>query len=164
VTVHERMRNKWHRRGRHALLALGLLTVAGAGAAWAGYRAFPGGCHRLGLGHRGMRLYAEFIVERALKQVDATDEQRQQVEAITGRLLDQRAAMHAEHERLHQEIAALLTAEKVDRKQLEALRARQLEKIEAASRQLTQAVADIADVLTPEQRAKLLESVHGLHG
>ena len=49
----------------------------------------------------------------------------------------------------------LLTAEKVDRAALEKLRTDQIATHDAASKRLVQALADAADVLTPEQRKKL---------
>jgi Spy/CpxP family protein refolding chaperone len=51
----------------------------------------------------------------------------------------------------------LLTAPTVDRPALEALRAAQLAEADAASRRMVQAIADAAEVLTPEQRAKLAQ-------
>src|SRR6266478_5825887 len=49
----------------------------------------------------------------------------------------------------------LLSHDPVDRAALEALRADQLKLAEQASRRFTQALADVADVLTPEQRKAL---------
>ena len=51
----------------------------------------------------------------------------------------------------------LLTGEKVDRAALEKLRAEQIATHDAASKRLVQALADAADILTPEQRKKLDE-------
>ncbi len=47
---------------------------------------------------------------------------------------------------------------------LEALRANQLQLAEQASKRFTQALADIADVLTPEQRKQLAERMGRWHG
>jgi Spy/CpxP family protein refolding chaperone len=49
----------------------------------------------------------------------------------------------------------LLTAEKVDRAALEKLRADQIAAHDAASKRIVQALADAAEVLTPDQRKKL---------
>jgi Spy/CpxP family protein refolding chaperone len=59
---------------------------------------------------------------------------------------------------------ALLSEPTVDRGALEALRAGQLQAAEQASRRLTQALADVADVLTPEQRKQIAEHVARRHG
>jgi Spy/CpxP family protein refolding chaperone len=51
----------------------------------------------------------------------------------------------------------LLSQPTIDRSALEALRASQLQLAEQASRRLTQALADAAEVLTPDQRKQLAE-------
>jgi protein CpxP len=162
------MRDRCHRRGRTLIAVLALVGVAGAGAAWAGYSALAGpgrhfghGGHRLGA--KAMRLHAAFVVDRALTEVAATDEQRQRIDAIVQRAFQQHDALRAEHAQVHAELAALLTAENVDRARLEALRAQQLQRIEEASRTLTQTVADAAEVLTQEQRVKLAAWAEELH-
>jgi Spy/CpxP family protein refolding chaperone len=51
----------------------------------------------------------------------------------------------------------LLAAPTIDRAQIENLRLQQLQIHETVSRRMTQAFTDAAEVLTPEQRAKLAE-------
>jgi Spy/CpxP family protein refolding chaperone len=63
-----------------------------------------------------------------------------------------------------QQAVALLAEPTVDRAALEVLRAGQLQLAEGASRRLTQALADVADVLTPEQRRQLAERAARWHG
>jgi Spy/CpxP family protein refolding chaperone len=58
----------------------------------------------------------------------------------------------------------LLARERVDRAALEALRADQLRLAEQASLRFTQALADMADVLTPAQRKQLTERIGRWHG
>ena len=58
----------------------------------------------------------------------------------------------------------LLSRERVDRAALEALRADQLRLAEQASIRFTQALADVADVLTPAQRQQLAERIGRWHG
>jgi Spy/CpxP family protein refolding chaperone len=58
----------------------------------------------------------------------------------------------------------LLSQPAIDRAALEALRADQLQLAEQASRRLTQALADVADVLTPAQRKQLAERAGRWHG
>jgi periplasmic protein CpxP/Spy len=159
--LHEWLKKSCHRRGRHLMLGLALLAVAGAGVAWAGQRAWPTMCHRMGGGM--MRLHVEFVVDRALKQVDATDEQRQKIETVVQRLMAQHETLRAQHEQVHQEVVAILSAEKVDRARLETLRAQQVARIDQVSREIVQAVGDAADVLTPEQRKKLIDWAQEMH-
>jgi Spy/CpxP family protein refolding chaperone len=49
----------------------------------------------------------------------------------------------------------LLTADTIDRGAIEALRAEHLQLAERASRRFAQVLADMAEVLTPEQRKDL---------
>ena len=58
----------------------------------------------------------------------------------------------------------LLSRESVDRAALETLRADQLRLADQASMRFTQALADVADVLTPEQRKQLAERIGRWHG
>ena len=51
----------------------------------------------------------------------------------------------------------LLTQPSIDRGAIEALRAEQLALADAASKRLAQALADAAEVLTPEQRRRIYE-------
>jgi Spy/CpxP family protein refolding chaperone len=133
------------------------LTLAGvvavSGLAWAGHGWGRGGSCRFG--QRFARLHAEFAVDRALKVAEATPEQRARVEELVEKAFAEHAHYQEAHQALHEEAIAILSAGAVDRARLEALRARHLEMADRGSRQVTTAVADIADVLTAEQRQKL---------
>jgi len=58
---------------------------------------------------------------------------------------------------------ALLAAPNVDRAAIEQLRSEQIRAADAASKRLTLALADAADVLTPEQRKKAAERLERRH-
>ena len=64
---------------------------------------------------------------------------------------------HREH---RERMFALLGADEIDRGALEELRAAELALAEQASRAFVSALADLAETLTPEQRAELLEHRH----
>jgi protein CpxP len=159
----ETSRTPPHRRGgaRKLLALVAILGVAGAGIAWAGHRGGaacagfghggPGG----GFGHKLGRLHVEFAVDRALRAAEATPEQREKVEAILERAFAERASFREQHKTLHGEAMAALTADTIDRGRLEALRVQHMQIAEQGSRQVTGLVAEVAEVLTLEQRQKL---------
>jgi uncharacterized membrane protein len=57
----------------------------------------------------------------------------------------------------------LLTAPTIDRAAIERLRADQIALADAASKRITQAVADASDVLSADQRRKIADFVAALH-
>jgi Spy/CpxP family protein refolding chaperone len=158
---------------RRAAIATVVVTVAtGIGLAALAHGHGPGGWHHRGFmgAHLDPAKLDEHL-DRMLKhlyvEVDATDVQKQQlapiVKAAARDLLPMRDRIHD----ARQQAVTLLSQPTVDRAALEALRAGQLQLAEQASRRLTQALADAADVLTPEQRKQLAERAgrwHGRHG
>lgn len=101
--------------------------------------------------------------DRALDRVDATDEQRDRIGAI----LDDTAPRVFSHKQqlasLHEEAGELLVADTVDRAAIEDLRGDAVAAFDAATRDVFAAVADVAEVLTPEQRRELADLLDGWH-
>ena len=96
-------------------------------------------------------------MERMLDSVSATDAQRTQIKQIVEAA---RADMKAQHEAgraLHDKTRALLAAPTIDTNALEQVRQQMLTHHEQVSRKALQVQIDVAQVLTPEQRAKLSE-------
>lgn len=152
--------NRWKRRGLIAL-GLGAVLVGAAGIAWAaglGHGAFGHGGCRAGL----MRERVEFGTHRALKRVNGTQAQEDQILAIVDGLFAKHQKMTSEREQFHQRITAALTGATVDRAALEAVRVEAIQHMDLASKDLVKAVADIAEVLTPAQRQQLAE-LHKRH-
>ncbi len=108
-----------------------------------------------------------FIVQHrighALSRVDATQEQRDKVDAIAKTAIGDVMAMRKDPAARHEKVLAILKADTIDRSALEAIRAEQLGVGEAASKRIVQAVADAAEVLKPEQRRKLAEDWERWH-
>jgi len=57
----------------------------------------------------------------------------------------------------------VLTAETIDAEELQALRAQGMDKVDDASTQAVDALAEIASILTPEQRADLADDMEKMH-
>lgn len=125
-----------------------------------------GGWH----GHRGAMTAEEMdekierMVAHAAIEIDATDEQRDEIAAIAktaaAELRPLRDAMRADGQKLHD----LLLADVVNPSEVEALRAARLADFDAKSKVLSKALTDIAAVLTPEQRRTLEERIQEFKG
>jgi periplasmic protein CpxP/Spy len=94
-------------------------------------------------------------VDRMLTKVNATEEQRTKIDAIVNAAVNDVMAMRKDPSARQEKILAIMKADTVDRAALESLRAEQLDVAESASKRITQAVADAAEILTPEQRRQL---------
>jgi len=101
--------------------------------------------------------HVERMVKHLAVEVDATPEQKDKLAVIAKSAARDLAPLRGNMKRARQQAIDLMSAEKVDRAGIENLRAEQLALMDAASKRLTQALADAADVLTVEQRKKLAE-------
>jgi periplasmic protein CpxP/Spy len=106
-------------------------------------------------GHGDMHAMAMTHVPKMLGEVGASPDQKRRIEAILHAGFTPMAAMHRDLVRTHASLHAILAAPTVDRAALEQLRAAEVARIDEASRGVAKALADAAEVLTPEQRAKL---------
>lgn len=107
-------------------------------------------------------------LDRMLKhlyvEIDATDAQKQQLAPIVKSAVADLLPLRTQMRDGRRQAIALLSQDQIDRAALEALRADQLRLAEQASVRFTQALADMADVLTPAQRKQLAERVGRWHG
>jgi len=109
-----------------------------------------------GAGHgAGMHAMAMAHVSRMLDEVGASAEQKSKITAILHTGFAPMASLHADMRQTHQSLHAILSAPTIDRAALEQLRAAEIGKIDQASRTMVAALADAAEVLRPDQRAKL---------
>jgi Spy/CpxP family protein refolding chaperone len=116
-------------------------------------------------GHHGMHRggfmpgRVERMVDRALWSVDATREQRDKITGIADKAMDDLFALRQQHLDGRRQIRDALAAATVDRARIETLRNEQLKLADTASKRVTDAFADAAEVLTPEQRANLARRI-----
>jgi protein CpxP len=113
------------------------------------------GMGRMMHGHGDMHAMAMAHVSKMLDEVGASPDQKSRIRAILHAGFTPMAAMHRDMAQTHASLHAILAAPTVDRAALEQLRAAEVAKIDEASRGVAKALADAAEVLTPEQRAKL---------
>jgi Spy/CpxP family protein refolding chaperone len=110
------------------------------GAGWGGPGAMMGG-----------------MLYRMLDRVNATPEQRTQVQQIMDRARSEMQAQHQAGRGLRDEALALFAQPNVDAGAAEALRLKMQAQHDAASKRMLQGMLDIAKVLTPEQRKQMAE-------
>jgi len=153
-------RRRWLGVSALAALGLGATGVATASPGWLGHGRHAFGHFR---GHHGHDFDADdirFVVEWTLREVDASEEQVARVTAIATAAAEDLRALHDAHRARREPFAQALVA--ADRAALERLRSEELAAAEQASQRIVVALADAAEVLTPEQRQRLAEA-HAAH-
>lgn len=108
------------------------------------------GMHGDGMGMHGGRMG-----ERMLALAGASAEQRTKVHEIMKAAFEDIRKLHEGGQAVHQQMAQLLLAPKIDAAAVEAARQRMSAQHESVSKRMTQAMLDSAAVLTPEQREKI---------
>ena len=111
--------------------------------------------------------HVERLVKHLAVEVDATPGQREKLTAIALGAARDLSPLRAKMMEARNQAFALLNAEKVDRSAIETQRSEQFALLDTLSKRATQALADAAEVLNPEQRKRLAERVqrfgHGRH-
>ncbi|HEY7655171.1 MAG TPA: Spy/CpxP family protein refolding chaperone [Methylomirabilota bacterium] len=160
-------RRRFFRRAAIATVIAALATGVGLKALAYGHGG--GGWHRgafMGdhLDPAKLDAHLDRMLKHLYVEVDATDAQQQQLGPIVKAAARDLLPMRDRMRDARLQAVALLSQPTIDRPALEALRANQLQLAEQASKRLTQALADVADVLTPEQRKQLAERMSRWHG
>ena len=142
-------------------LTLALLLVANSVSAWG---------QRDGRDIEDIKSHAEYFVGRALDRLDATDDQSAAIQIIVAASIDDLQNARGDSEAGREQLRALVRADSIDRDALETIRRSHLERADEMSRIVADGLADIIDILTPEQRQELEEHLdkhqgrHGRHG
>ena len=110
-----------------------------------------------------VRARIEFATDWILSRIEASDEQRQQVKAIVQATVQDLAPRREQHHQNHQTMLQALTQTTIDPAALENIRHAELQLAEEVSKRLVTSLADIAEVLTPEQRTRLAEFIGRWH-
>jgi Spy/CpxP family protein refolding chaperone len=155
-------------RWRRVVLATflgGLLIGVGATIYAHGAPGFLGGGH-CGFGAADPETAAkraDAMVRLMLSTADASEAQQEKVAEVVKVAMSDLRPLRDKHAEAHRAGAELLSQPTIDRAALESLRAEQMQLAEVASRRVAQALADAAEVLTPEQRAVLIERMQRMH-
>lgn len=150
------------------LAALGALAPrASASRALVGHGSFGHGRHSLGAhalnDPAAAKQHAGMAVEWVLRGVNATDEQKQRAKRITDRLIDEISPSIEKHRGFREAMARELAKPEIDREAIEGLRREEIALADEASKRVVAAIADLGEVLTPEQRAELVAFAHRFH-
>lgn len=144
---------------------MGIAALFGGIASGVGFNAFAqvrsGGWH-----HRGgfmdgsmdpvkMDRRIEYMVKHLAVDIDATPEQTGKLVSIAKSAAGDLRPLREKARAARKRGVELLAAQTIDRGAIESLRVEQIQAADAASRRLSLALGDIAEVLAPEQRTKL---------
>lgn len=157
------------RRMRGWVLGVCLVGLGAAGGALTTV-AMDAGAHGWGHGFRhhgrGHMTSPEHAIERVqyasawvLGRVDATDEQRAQVDAILAEAVNDLFPLRDEHLSHRRDLIAELARPELDRTALERIRTAELALADQATARLLDTTMAVAEVLDPEQRQQLVEKM-----
>jgi Spy/CpxP family protein refolding chaperone len=97
------------------------------------------------------------MVAFMLADIDVSAEQREKIAVIARSAATDMDSNREQHRKLRRESMQLFAAPTIDRARLESLRVEQMKLRDSTSRRMLTAMIEGAEVLTPEQRAKLVE-------
>ena len=157
--------------GGGALVVLATLGTVLAARPIAAAMQGVGGFHRGWGGHRGFHAmtpeaakdHLQVATKWALRDVDASEEQQERVNAIAAGAVDDLFRLRQRHQENRDSFHAQLGGASIDRAALEEIRKSEMALADEASKRFVRALADMADVLTPEQRQALIERFHRHH-
>ncbi|EXL06773.1 Spy/CpxP family protein refolding chaperone [Aquamicrobium defluvii] len=136
-----------------------VLALAGIGAAGAMGGADSMGRHMVQIGMKHGGPFAGRGLGSALDAVDATAEQEDRIWAIIDGARAELRPVMREFRDTRSAVMDLIAAPTIDRAAAEKLRAGRIAAIDEASKKMTAAALEAAEVLTPEQRARLVENM-----
>jgi Spy/CpxP family protein refolding chaperone len=136
--------------------------LGGAASAWSNADG-PGGwhgrawCRTSAMDPAAERERIAFGTDWILNRIQATPEQREQVQGVVAGVLQDLAPLRDQHRQNRDAFLAALAQSTVDRAELDQLRRAELELADRASSRIVAALGEVSDVLTTEQRNRLLE-------
>lgn len=165
-------------RGRKRGAALLVVLVVAAGltgaAITSAFSRGPGFGPGFGHGHGGMmgesfdparaEDHADRMVRHMGIELDATDAQQDKLRAVAKAAVKDLIPLREKVQSARLKARELLTQPTVDRAEIEKFRTEQVALADTFSKRVSQAVADAADILTPDQRRKLNDRLPPMGG
>src|SRR5262245_53950827 len=159
-------------RSRSRTLVLVAAAVLGVFAMIAATKAYVF-AREIGWHHHGpitaeqINASIEHGVKYMLAHIDASADQKAKVTAIFQAAAKDVVSLHDQHLAARTQLHDIMSAQTIDRAQLETVRTQQMQLADQASKRIATAIADAAEVLTPEQRTQLIQDMekehHGWH-
>lgn len=153
---------KWAAIGGVAVAVAGGAGIATAmsndfGGRWMGPQVMHGQAMQAHWGGGRHGGYMGRGIGRILEEIEVTDEQEDRLWEIFNGARDEVRPMMRDFRKVRGDLAELLSAATLDKAAIEALRAERVAAIDTASKTMAEAITQAAEILTPEQRAKLVE-------
>jgi len=158
--------NRWSGKKRFTVAALASVLAVGtfATVAYSGGQSYMKGHKMSGFMHSaGDPAKFEQKLDKKLKflsfALDATDEQQEKLKTVITALAKEVLPMKAQMRETRVQLQELLIQPKIDRAAIENLRAEKIALVDTMSKKVTAAIADAGEILSPEQRIKLINFV-----
>jgi periplasmic protein CpxP/Spy len=149
------------RRMKFLVSAVAALAVVGGALVYAHGNM---GMHHGGMmSEQGIEMHLDHV-QAMLTKIGASDAQKSQIDGILKAGFADMKVAHESHDAAFKQFHELLLAQSIDRAKMEDLRAAQIKNFDDSSRRLVTAIADAAEVLSPDQRAALGEEIRKHHG
>jgi Spy/CpxP family protein refolding chaperone len=149
--------------GRRRFFRLAGLGTAAAGLGSIAFGALAHGRRRGPMDPAQMEERLDRMLERAFEKIDATPAQKAKIEPLVKQAAQELRPLREKVRTARRQGLKLFSAEQIDRGAIERFRAEQIQATDAASKRFSQALGDVAEVLTPEQR-KTLAARFARHG
>ena len=152
-------------RKRAALFALiaGIAVGTGFGAiAHEGGMQF--GFHHQALSAEDLTAHIDKCLQHIYIEAGASEAQKAQIEPLVKQAVADLLPLHSQARDFHLQALQVLSQDRIDRSAIEAMRAEHMQAADQASRRIAQALADVAEVLTPAQRKALAAKAAEMHG
>ena len=146
-------------------LVIGSVLLAGVALGAGGLAAAAAG-KSFGFMHGPRLERIQSFVRMALDSAGASSDQEAKIHDIVAKSFDELAPKPGDRDEFRKQVLELLKAPTIDRAAIEKLRAEHVAEMDAKSKKLVDAVEQAADILTPDQRAKLADRAEefGRHG
>jgi protein CpxP len=142
-----------------ATLAGSIVAMAATGMGASFHHGMMGGAHSTA----DVSAHVDHALKHLYAEIDATDAQKAQITPLVKQAVDDLLPMHTQLQAAHEQAIQALTQNTVDRPALETARVAHLQLADQASKRLTQLIADVDEVLTPDQRTALAAHLKEMH-